>query len=165
MAALNKLLLTVETVFASDLIIDILCSVTQLHEKLKNALQTTGLKDPGALEHVGALVFPAQYGDHVLNGPGQQFALQNPASGQTQFPPPNWLQLPPVDGFLDGPKQKPNGGALFPVLALLKILQLPGTTGFVVPLQKIGLNARQGQLGLLKFPQQNVPCEQVPTAF
>lgn len=45
MAALNKLLLKVVTVFAIDLSTEILCSVTQLQEKVKNALQTTGLAE------------------------------------------------------------------------------------------------------------------------
>ena len=159
-AALNKLLLTVVTVLAKDLSIDTLCSVVQLQENVKKALQTTGL---AAAQKDGLKL--TQYGDHVLNGPGQQFALQNPGSGQAQFPPVKELQLPPVDGFLDGPKQNPNGGFLLPVFALLNTLQFPGTTGFVAPgAQVTGLNTPQHE-GALKFPQQKVPWEQLPTAF
>jgi hypothetical protein len=89
--ALNRLLLTVLTVPTNERRIEILCSVTQLHEKVKNALHTTGLDeaqftgfvDPG--EQVGGLKFilgqitgfvvPAQYGDHVLKSPAQQNPL------------------------------------------------------------------------------------------
>ena len=72
-AALNKLLLIVDTVLASDLISEILCSVTQLHENVNGELHTTGLVAPG--EQVAGLVVPEQYGDHVLKLPEQQYPL------------------------------------------------------------------------------------------
>lgn len=75
MAALNKLLLIVLTDPARDLRIEILCSVTQLHENVKKALHTTGLNDPGAFEHVAGLKVPEQYGDQVLKSPEQQKPL------------------------------------------------------------------------------------------
>ena len=142
MAALKRFRLILDTVPAIDLIKFTLCSVTQLQEKEKNALQFEALKFPlqfAAFHEVQALYDPEQYGDQVGKGPLQQLALQVP--GDEQFCPA--LQT------LLGPQQNPNGGLKLPLLALLKVLQDQALQAF---------HAEQG----LKPPQHTVPKAQFP---
>lgn len=145
----------VETVLARDLRIDILFSVTQLHGKVNGALQTTGLNDPGALEHVAGLNVPAQYGDHVSKFPKQHCPLlQVGGLDDRQI-----IRLLHVDGLNpDGWWQKPNGGFLLPVLALLKTIQFPGVHPPSQPVMAQFPGVGPGK-------QQTVPGAQFPTAF
>jgi hypothetical protein len=114
----------------------------QLQEKVKNELQLVELD--------------VQYGDQLTKAPLQQSALQLEEFHELQF---DGFLLLQVEGFLDGPKQNPNGAFLFPVLALFHTVQFPSVQELHEP------NVQLLQVLVLNVPQQKVPERvQLPVA-